>query len=48
MKKIFEDLKHGIVKIKIENLDDLWYLSTIVDKGDLVKGETFRKIKTDS
>ena len=32
-------------KLKIENADDLWYLSTIVDAGDLVKGKSLRKIK---
>jgi len=33
------------IKIKTENLDDLWYLSQVIDKGDLVKGRTLRKIK---
>ncbi len=31
--------------LKVENMDDLWYLSNIVDIGDLVKGKTVRKIK---
>ena len=34
-----------IHKVKTENIDDLWYLSHIIDKGDLVKGQTIRKIK---
>jgi protein pelota len=33
------------MKVKVENLDDLWYLSQIIDQGDLVKGKTVRKIK---
>ena len=33
------------MKVKTENLDDLWYLSQIIDQGDLVKGKTVRKIK---
>ena len=38
-------LKNGEIKVKIENPDDFWYLTTIIDKGDLVKGKTIRKIK---
>ena len=45
MKLIHTDLKKGEAKIKIENLDDLWYLNQIVEKNDLVKGKTLRKIK---
>lgn len=45
MRIIFEDLKKGVVKIKAENLDDLWYLSGVIEKGDFIEGETFRKIK---
>ncbi|MFH1642347.1 MAG: mRNA surveillance protein pelota [Nanoarchaeota archaeon] len=33
------------IKLQIENLDDLWYLSNIIDVGDFVKGKTLRKIK---
>jgi protein pelota len=45
MKLIHSDFKKGIAKIKIENLDDLWYLNQIVEKNDLIKGKTLRKIK---
>lgn len=45
MKRISLILKKGIAKIQIETLDDLWYLSNIIDPGDLVKGKTTRKIK---
>jgi len=45
MKKINVNYHKGIAKIKIENLDDLWYLSQIIDKGDLISGTTLRKIK---
>jgi len=45
MKQQYLDLKKGEAKLKIENLDDLWYLSQIIDIGDLVKGKTIRKIK---
>jgi protein pelota len=42
---INQNLKRGDIKLKIENLDDLWYLSHIIDKNDFVKGKTVRKIK---
>lgn len=45
MKILFRSLKQGEVKVKIEDLDDLWYLSQIIDNGDIVKGQTFRKMK---
>lgn len=44
--KIFQrDFRHGFVKVEVENLDDLWYLSNIVRSGDLVRGVTVRKVK---
>jgi hypothetical protein len=39
------DLRKGEVTIKVENLDDLWYLSHIIDEDDFIKGKTLRKIK---
>ncbi len=42
MKVIFKDLKHGEIKIVPENLDDIWHLYNIIDKGDLVKAITYR------
>jgi protein pelota len=39
------DFKTGKVKIKITDLDDLWYISHLIDPGDLVRGKTTRKIK---
>ena len=35
-------------KVIVETLDDLWYLSNIIDSGDHVGGRTFRKIKIGS
>ncbi|MFC1698088.1 mRNA surveillance protein pelota [Nanoarchaeota archaeon] len=35
----------GEMFVLSENLDDIWCLSQIIDKGDLVKGMTQRKIK---
>ncbi len=45
MKIIHKDIQKGVLKAKVENLDDLWYLSHIIDTGDSVKGTTFRKIR---
>ncbi len=46
MKLMHLNLKKGEAKILTQNLDDLWYLSAIVEPKDLVSGRTFRKIKT--
>jgi protein pelota len=42
MKAVFKDLKHGEIKLIPENLDDIWHLYNIIDKGDLVRAVTFR------
>jgi len=48
MKIISSNFRKGEAKVKIEALDDLWYLSQVIDAGDVVKGKTFRKIKVGS
>jgi len=45
MKIFYTDRKTGVVKLKVENLDDLWYLSSVLAEGDLVKTKTDRRIK---
>ena len=45
MKRIHSNLKKGEMKLEVENLDDLWYLSQVIDPGDLISGTTLRKIK---
>ncbi|MFH1506605.1 MAG: mRNA surveillance protein pelota [archaeon] len=45
MQIIKKDLKHNLAIVKVENMDDLWYLSHIIEPGDLVSGKTERKIK---
>ena len=42
MKVIFQDLKHGEIKLVPENLDDIWHLYNLIDNGDLVRAVTFR------
>lgn len=48
MKIINSNFRKGDVKVRIEVLDDLWYLTQVIDQGDIVKGKTFRKIKVGS
>ncbi len=45
MKIIKQNLKHNEFTLKVENLDDLWYLSYIIEKGDLISAKTIRKLK---
>jgi protein pelota len=39
-----KDFRKGIVNVKIESPEDLWFLSQIIEPGDLVRGRTERKI----
>lgn len=48
MKLIYSNLKKGEVKVLTQSLDDLWYLSTLIEPGDTVQGKTLRKIKLNS
>jgi len=41
----YRDLRHGVVRVRLESLDDMWYLSRVVVPGDIVKGRTHRRIK---
>ncbi|MFH2020806.1 MAG: mRNA surveillance protein pelota [archaeon] len=45
MKLLVKDYKHMFIKAKVENIDDLWYLTYIIDKSDVLKSLTYRKIK---
>lgn len=40
-----QDFKQGLVSLKVNSLDDLWYLSHIISPNDLVRMKTERKIK---
>ncbi len=44
MRILSKDLKHGVVKLVPESIDDIWLLSTIIQPGDYVKARTFREI----
>ncbi len=45
MKFLSKDYRRNYVKVKIENMDDLWYLNYVVEKTDIIKAMTYRKIK---
>ena len=47
MKIIFEDLRKGIVKVRVESADDLWVLKTIISEGDIIVARTLRDVKID-
>ncbi len=46
MKIIYGDIRKGVVKLNVENLDDLWYLSGILNKNDKVVSKTERRVKS--
>lgn len=43
MRVLHRDLRHGEVKLLIQNLDDLWHLDNLVQPGDLVRAVTMRR-----
>jgi len=45
MKILQKDLRHGMVRVMVENLDDLWYLSNVICPGDRVSARTERRVK---
>lgn len=44
MKLIHKNIRQGEIKLQIQSLDDLWYLSHIIEQGDIIKGDTTRKV----
>ena len=44
MKLLKKDLKKGVLLL-VQSIDDMWYLSQVIEPGDIVKGKTLRKIK---
>jgi len=43
MKILHKELDKGIIKLRVDNADDLWHLSHIIESGDLLFGKTYRK-----
>lgn len=48
MKILKKNLKEGLVVLVPDNLDDLWHLDKILEKGDLVSASTTRKFVSES
>lgn len=48
MKLLKKDLKHKFLHFQVTSPEDLWYLSQIIEKNDILTGKTERKIKLDS
>ncbi len=46
MKVIEEDLKRGMVKIKIQSKEDCWHLYNLINKGDFISAFTYRSKKS--
>ena len=45
MRIISEDPKKGIVRLKVEDVDDLWTVKNVIKEGDIVIGRTLRDVK---
>ena len=48
MRIVYQDNKKGVIEVVPETLDDLWHLSHIIEKGDLVSSLTSRRIQDSS
>jgi len=47
MKILHQNKKEGVIKVRPETLDDLWYLKGIICQGDFVKGKGYRRVRDD-
>jgi len=43
MRILRKNAKEGSIKLLLDTMDDMWFLSTIIDVGDLVSAVTFRR-----
>ncbi len=43
MKILHQDTKRKRIKVRIDNLDDLWHLKNLIDEGDIVSAVTYRR-----
>ncbi len=46
MKILVKDIKHGVMKLELQNIDDLWVLYNVIRKGDQIVGRTTREVKS--
>jgi len=45
MKFLAKNIRGNFIKLKIENIDDLWWLNNLIEEGDLIKTKTYRRKK---
>lgn len=45
MKIISKKLKENKIKLQVDSLDDLWHISNLISKGDVVYAKTFRTVE---
>ncbi|MDD1770197.1 MAG: mRNA surveillance protein pelota [Methanomassiliicoccales archaeon] len=43
MRVLHQDTRTGEIKLLVDNMDDLWHLYNIIEKGDLVLAVTYRR-----
>ncbi|MFO7992306.1 MAG: mRNA surveillance protein pelota [Thermoplasmata archaeon] len=43
MKILHQDKRKGSIKIRIDNLDDLWHLKNLINEGDIISAVTYRR-----
>jgi len=46
MKILHQDTREGKIKIRIDNMDDLWHLKNIINPDDIVSAVTYRREET--
>ncbi len=46
MKILHQDTREGKIKVRIDNLDDLWHLKNIINPEDIVSAITYRREET--
>ena len=44
MRILKKDMRHGVISLMPETLDDLWHLEKVLEPGDMVRARTMRKI----
>jgi len=45
MRILKKDLQNGLVRLRVENADDLWILRSVIQPGDKARASTERKLK---
>lgn len=46
MKILHQEKKYGKIKIRVDNIDDLWHLKNIINEDDVISAMTFRREET--